>query len=386
MRRYDLDWLRVIVFGLLIFYHVGMFFVPWGWHIKNNVLYEDLTWPMRFLNQWRLPILFVISGMGSFYALNKRNGFQFMGERIKRLLIPLIFGMAVIVPVQVYAERVYKGEFQGGYFDFWPQLAFIGVYPEGNISWHHLWFLPYLLVFSLILTPIFVYLKRNPEAAFIKFTNRIIAKPLGLYLFLLPLYLIESLVEPFFPSTHDLLNDWFNFSNFITLFFFGFLLMTVKDTFWKVVQQRRRAYLYCGLIGFTLMIGLRIIWEDSVLIHFIEAGFMVFNFWSWILAIFGYAATYLNKPGKRLSYCNEAVYPFYILHQSVTIAIGLYLYDLNWGFWAKASILVIGTFGGCWILYELVIRRVRVFRLLFGLKSEKKTKLPQQPGKISTIT
>ncbi|PTB89076.1 glucan biosynthesis protein, partial [Marivirga lumbricoides] len=135
MRRYDLDWLRVIVFGLLIFYHVGMFFVPWGWHIKNNVLYEDLTWPMRFLNQWRLPILFVISGMGSFYALNKRNGFQFMGERIKRLLIPLIFGMAVIVPVQVYAERVYKGEFQGGYFDFWPQLAFIGVYPEGNISW-----------------------------------------------------------------------------------------------------------------------------------------------------------------------------------------------------------------------------------------------------------
>lgn len=371
MRRHDLDWLRVIVFALLIFYHVGMFFVPWGWHIKNNINYDWLTWPMRFLNQWRLPILFVISGMGTYFALNKRNGYQFVGERIKRLLIPLLFGMAVIVPVQVYAERVYTGEFQGGYFDFWPELAFIGVYPEGNLSWHHLWFLPYLLVFSLVLTPLFLYLKRNPNAGLIRLTKRIIAKPLGLYAFLVPLYLIESLVEPFFPSTHDLLNDWFNFSNFITLFFFGFLLMTVKDNFWQVVQQHRRTYLYFGLVGFTLMIGLRVVWEDSVLIHFTEAGFMVFNFWSWILAIFGYAATYLNKSGKLLSYSNEAVYPFYILHQSVTIAIGLYLYDLEWSFWTKASILVIGTFGISWLLYELIIRRIAIIRPLFGLKSRK---------------
>ena len=60
IRRYDLDWLRVIVFGLLIFYHVGMFFVPWGWHIKNNEIYGWLRYPMLFVNQWRLPILFVI--------------------------------------------------------------------------------------------------------------------------------------------------------------------------------------------------------------------------------------------------------------------------------------------------------------------------------------
>ncbi|MEM6864355.1 MAG: glucan biosynthesis protein, partial [Bacteroidota bacterium] len=50
-RRYDIDWLRVIVFGLLIFYHVGMFFVPWDWHIKNNIIYDWLRWPMLFLNQ-----------------------------------------------------------------------------------------------------------------------------------------------------------------------------------------------------------------------------------------------------------------------------------------------------------------------------------------------
>lgn len=123
MRRYDLDWLRVIVFGLLIFYHVGMFFVPWGWHIKNNVIYDWLTIPMWFLNQWRLPILFIISGMGTFYALRKRTGKQFAMERIKRLYIPLTFGMLFIIPPQVYIERMVQNQFSGSYFDFWPLKA-----------------------------------------------------------------------------------------------------------------------------------------------------------------------------------------------------------------------------------------------------------------------
>src|SRR5690606_16631767 len=106
MRRYDLDWLRVIVFGLLIFYHVGMFFVPWGFHIKNNSIYDWLRYPMLFLNQWRLPILFVISGMGTYYALSKRSARQFALERINRLLLPLAVGMLFIVPPQIYIERI----------------------------------------------------------------------------------------------------------------------------------------------------------------------------------------------------------------------------------------------------------------------------------------
>ena len=105
MRRHDLDWLRVLVFALLIFYHVGMFFVPWDFHIKNNSIHNWLTYPMWFLNQWRLPILFVISGMGTYYALQKRTGKEFALERIKKLYIPLTFGMLFIIPPQVYLER-----------------------------------------------------------------------------------------------------------------------------------------------------------------------------------------------------------------------------------------------------------------------------------------
>lgn len=370
-RRYDLDWLRVIVFGLLIFYHVGMFFVPWDYHIKNNVIYGALIWPMLFLNQWRLPILFVISGMGTSYALARRTGGEFALERLRRLLIPLAFGMLVIIPPQVYVERLAREQFSGGYFDFWPSLAFIGTYPEGNLSWHHLWFLPYLLVYSLVLIPLFLYLHRHPNGAFLNGVRKRIANPVALYGFILPLYFIEAFLEPFFPVTHALLDDWFTFVNFLVLFFYGFLLIQVKDVFWPTVQKKRKIFLFNGVIGFTLLVSIKVFFVDSRVVHFTEALVKVFNLWSWVLALFGFAATYLNKKSRWLAYCNEAVYPFYILHQTVMLIIAYPLMNLAWGFWAKASLMVAGTFGISFLCYEFIIRRIGILRPLFGLKGRK---------------
>ena len=368
IRRYDLDWLRVLVFGLLIFYHIGMFFVPWGFHLKNNVIYDNIRWPMLFVNQWRLPILFVISGMGTYYALSFRSISQFNLERLKRLVIPLAFGMLFIVPPQVYFERLAEGRFQGSYWVFYTTEAFKGVYPEGNLSWHHLWFLPYLFIFSLLLSPLFVYLKNNSN----RFTNwiiRITKKPLGLYFFVLPLYFVEALVEPFFPVTHALIDDWFIFSFFLILFFYGFLLISLKDQLWESIDRLKRTALIIGSIAFSTRL---LIWqvEDSTVIHFTEAMVKVINLWSWILAFFGYAAKYLNKPGTLLKYCNRAVYPFYILHQTITIAIAYYLMDLDWGFWPKFFILTIGTFAGCWLIYHFLILKIKFLHPLFGLKKQ----------------
>lgn len=226
-----------------IFYHVGMFFVPWGFHIKNNVTYEGLVWPMIFLNQWRLPILFVISGMGTYYALSKRSGWQFSTERLRRLLLPLVFGMLVIVPPQVYFERLSNGQFLGGYFDFWPWEAFIGIYPTGNLSWHHLWFLPYLLVFSLILLPVFLYLRKHPDSIFLNWMKKKISTPSGIYVFILPLFVVTVSLAPFFPVTHALVDDWFSFSRYLILFFYGFVLISAKELIWQVVQSHANG---CG--------------------------------------------------------------------------------------------------------------------------------------------
>lgn len=367
MRRYDLDWLRVIVFGLLIFYHVGMFFVPWGWHIKNNVIYDWLRWPMLFLNQWRLPILFVISGMGTYYALSHRNLWQFNLERIKRLLIPLIFGMLFIVPPQVYFERLVNNDFIGSYFSYIQTEAFIGVYPKGNISWNHLWFLPYLLIFSIILSPIFIKIKRGTPK-FTAWIQRHILKTYGLYLFIIPLYLIEALIKPFFSVTHALIDDWFNFINSLTFFLFGFILIAAGKEFWKSIDLIKSKALVIGIIAFSIQLFIWIQDKDSVLIHFSEALIKVTNLWSWILVILGYAAKFMNTKSKTLAYCNRAVYPFYIVHQTISIVIGYYIMNLNWGLAPKFLIMVFGTFGGTWVIYHWILLKIPILHPLFGLK------------------
>ncbi len=277
--------------------------------------------------------------------------------------------MLVIVPPQVYIEKLSSGLITGSYFDFWPSHAFIGKYPEGNLSWHHLWFIPYLLLFSLVLIPAFLYLRNHPNHFLLRMTAKMSSTKMGLYWFILPLYLIESFIEPFFEETHALVGDWFVIINSMTLFFIGFLLISVKDVFWKAVEQHRKTYLICGIVGFSLLMFITTAYEDGYVRHFIEAGIKVFSFWSWILTLFGYASKYLNKPSKTLKYCNEAVYPFYILHQTVTVVLGYFMMHSPWHFFFKFTFMTVGTFLISWFIYEFFIRRWLLIRPLFGLQN-----------------
>ena len=328
---------------------------------------------MLFLNQWRLPILFVISGMGTYYALGKRSMGKFIWERFLRLGIPLVAGMILIVPPQIYFERLAEGTFSGSYWEYFTTVAFDGIYPEGNLSWHHLWFLPYLLVFSWILAPLFVYLRRH-QTLFIEWVKRLIQKKWGIYAFVIPLYFVESLVEPFFPITHALVDDWFNFIFSIILFFYGFILIATGEVFWGTVARMKQKALALGIMCVSGQLIIWLFFEDGYVIHFTEALLKVTNIWSWILVLFAYAAQYLNTPSKGLAYANRAVYPFYILHQTVTAAIAYYLLNLNWGFVPKTFILVVGTFGISWLIYDLIILRIPLLHPVFGLKGKKKRK------------
>jgi hypothetical protein len=306
--------------------------------------------------------------MGTYYALQKRSGLQFAAERIKRLFIPLIFGMIFIVPPQVYFERLDKGEFHGNYFEYWPAHAFDGLYPEGNISWHHLWFILYLLIFSLLLTPVFVYLKNHPDTWIIKKIKQAGSTVSGLYLFIIPLFIWRITLAHKYPQTNGLINDWYNLINYCSLFFSGFLLISIKDVFWTSVTKNRLLFLINGILGFSLLTCL---WDhtgDFSGKQYISDFVKVFNLWSWILALSGYSSAYLNKPSKVLAYANEAVYPFYILHQTIIIALGYYLKNAELSFFPKFTLMVIGTFGISWIIYEFGIRRYALIRPLFGMK------------------
>lgn len=367
-RRYDLDWLRVLVFGLLIFYHVGMFFVPWWFHIKNDIIYDWLRWPMIFVNQWRLPILFVISGMGTAFALGHRSISAFVKERFVRLALPLGVGMLLIIPPQVYIERIVDGDFSGSYWAWLTGPAFEGIYPAGNISWNHLWFLPYLFIYSLLLSPVFSLVRSKYLSKLETWGEKLSRKAGRLYLFVIPLYLYESLLEPFFNVTHNLVHDWFNFVSSMTLFFYGFLLVNMGSKIWEAIHRLRIVAPVIGLICYS---GQLIIWfnfEDSTTIHFIEALLKTTNLWSWILAIFAWAKIYLNQASQALAYANKAVYPFYILHQTITIILGYFMMQVAYPFAIEFLIMVVGTFLGSWLIYEGVILRTGITRTMFGVK------------------
>ena len=369
-RRFELDWLRVIVFGLLIFYHVSMYFNPWWWHIKSPQTYDWMKLPLLALNQWRLEILFVISGMGTYFSLCKRSGLRHSGERLRRLGLPLIFGMLVIVPPQVYIERVVNNGLTISYWEFLTTISFQGFYPEGNITWNHLWFLPYLLCYSLLLVLFLFLLKRKRLDSFLDHLKSVLENnPWKIYLFIIPILLVEATLSPFFPVVPKLIGDWYAFSHYFLLFSFGFIFMHIKDIFFETCfKLRRKLLLIAALVfwGQTFCFPYMSSWK---MMDVLQSTFEIVYLWSMILTIFGYATKYLSHDSRHLKYLNEAVYPFYILHQTILM---LAIYWFRNAFQSDLFFflfLVTITLIGSWVLFELV-RRVNILRPFFGLKGK----------------
>lgn len=137
-----------------------------------------------------MPLFMLIAGSSAYFALRKRGLIEFAKERISRIFVPLILGILLIVPPQVYVERVYRDQFIGSYWAFYPHF-FEGIYPQGNFSWHHLWFLAYLLVYSMLAMPLFNFLHNQKGRPIYEKFVVLLQKPLGLLLFAIPLALFH---------------------------------------------------------------------------------------------------------------------------------------------------------------------------------------------------
>ena len=116
--------MRIGAFGLLIFYHVGMLYVSWGFHIKSVHRIAALEPLMLVLNPWRLSLLFLVSGVATRFMLRKYALAPLLRSRTARLLIPLIFGMLVIVPPQAYDQIVEALGYPAGFVDFYLNALF----------------------------------------------------------------------------------------------------------------------------------------------------------------------------------------------------------------------------------------------------------------------
>ncbi|MBD2757334.1 acyltransferase family protein [Spirosoma validum] len=377
-RRYDLDWLRVIAIITLVFYHTGMIYVSWDFHIKSAEHSQSMQEVMVWLHRWRMPLLFFISGAGTFFALRKCSLGSYASERVRRLFVPLVFGMFIIVPPQIYAEWLFRGRFTGSYTDFYPEVFTFQPYQDGGkggaFSWHHLWFVAYLFLYSLISIPIFRWLKSNTGQRFVDRIGRLIARPGGALWLVGFLLLNDIVLGGFFPNeTHALVNDWAYFTKNLILFWLGYVLISRRD-FWQTITDQRHYFLVATLICTAILYSFRVFvsaetYDNSRLLITLFSFNGLGVTWFSVLATVAYGYRYLNKNHRLLPYLNEAVYPFYILHQTAIILIGYYvLTRTSLGVYDGFLVISLSSFAVCTAVYLLVIRPFKLSRILFGLK------------------
>jgi peptidoglycan/LPS O-acetylase OafA/YrhL len=375
-RRHDIDALRVIAFGLLILYHVGMFYVAeWGWHVKSAYQAEWLQTPMLLSNQWRMPLIFLISGLAVNFVMGKYSAGRFALRRIWRLGLPLLFGMAFIVPPQAYFEALGKGVIEPGFLDFMAQYLTFQDFPAeawdgveiATWTWNHLWYLPYLLCYTLVLIPIAILL--DGPAAPVRKAFQGLRRTWLLLLPLVPLMLYGNFIFPHFPYvSHALIGDWYAHAQFFTFFFYGFLIGRDK-AIWAEFARLRWLAIALAVVAFAAVLIQRALFVEGSGFWAVQASAFIiyFNRWIWIVAVLGWGHHWLKRPMPWLPYATEAVYPWYILHQTIIVVAGVCLSRLALGSVTEPALVLVATIGGCFVLHEYVIRRTPILRPLFGL-------------------
>ena len=372
VRRADLDWLRVLAFSLLILYHAGMAWSGWSWHVTSPDSMQWLRETMRFINRWRMPLLFLVSGAAIMLALGDRSSGAFVCDRLKRLLLPLVFGMAVIVPPQVYLERLYRGQFTGSFVEWLPHAFDGGAYPDGNLSWHHLWFLAYVLVLTLVLLPVFLWARSVSGRAALERAGRTAAR-FGLHwLMALPLAASALWLAPVSHNINGLVGDWHGLVSYGVLLLYGAFIFGSTDLL-NTLQRQRLLSLAVGIAAYTtLYVGF---FQGTVRpaipyeIRPVFALLSAINTMAWLFAILGFAHRYLTKRPAFLAEATEAVYPFYILHQTVTVFVVYGLVKLGAAPWLGFVLAVAGAFFGTTVIYVGLVRPIAWVRPLFGLRA-----------------
>ena len=346
-RRYDIDWLRVIAIGLLILYHIGFVFLPWGvfiGFIQNDTSIDKLWTPMSMLNIWRIPLLFFVSGMGVSFAIRKRNLKQLILERSRRILLPFLFGIICIVPLHLLLWQKYYNQ----------DLAY-------KLQLSHLWFLANIFIYVLVLSPLFFFMKRKGNGSNGGWVTRVFRGPLALLVIITVFVLEVLLVKPETFETYYMTVHGFMLG--LLAFLFGFICVFSGEGFWQTVKKWKWALLAMALGLFAIRYYVYDLMAPDYL-KAIESNL-------WIFAAFGLGYSFLNHPGKPLAYLSQAAYPIYILHMIFLYLGSFFIVPLGIPVFLKLLLVVTFTFTGCFAFYELIVRRVGILRPLFGLKTRK---------------
>lgn len=397
-RRYDIDALRVLAFGILILYHCGMLFVPgWGWHIKSSYQIDALPGVMQFFNAWRMPLLFLVSGAAIALANPQKRLADFVSSRTFRLLFPLLMAMIFTVPLQAYVQAVANGSIEPGlllflihYFSFspWPEGAFDG--SDVGFTWNHLWYLPYLFIYTLLLVGLLKLKTMLGLTVKSLSTGTVLVVTIN---FIITLVALKLLVRPHFPETHALYNDWYAHPYYFGFFIFGYMLgRPACAHIWHKMADSRWTLLALSLSSFAIWLGLKQCNDLQVNLWLFApaAGELQLNGASYLLCgttiktllhtlysvsmiatILAFGFKYLNKPDSAVARYSQAIFPWYIMHQTLIVLLAYWLVPLRIGVVAEAVLVISGTFIGCYMIYRYVIMPLPFLHSAFGIFSKK---------------
>jgi glucan biosynthesis protein C len=311
-----------------------------------------------------MPLLFLLAGISTWYALRFRSGAKYVKERFKRLLVPFTFGLLIIVPPQIYFELLHNHRIVRSYLEFYPHF-FDGRYTDG-FDMGHLWFIAYLFLFSLIALPLFLYLKRDSGQRVIDRLAALLTRPGMIFLLAIPAMVTNYVLLDFYPNP----------IYYLTFFVYGYLLVA-DARFEQAIARHKTIALVLGLV-------LYIVWLSLVTRRVISSNWLQpiprdLIGWCCLIAVLGYGKKFLNFTNGFVKYAREAAYPVYIFHQTTIVIIGYYVVRWNAGVLVKFATIVGTSLVVTVVLYDLLVKRANVTRFLFGLKPKKKPPIETMP-------
>ena len=341
-RKYYLDNLEAFTILLFFPFHIFMIYNNWGedFYIRGEALLipSELS---RIIGIWIWPLLLATAGISSRYALEKRNAGIYVKECVSNLLLPLIFGVLLVVPVQPYIAGLYfNGE--SSYFDFFTRFTDMTGY-DGAFTLAHLWFLLYLFLFSMVSLPFTTRYKNKGKGMFANKASLIVVVSIGL----LPC-IVESDVFKVFQIYGKSTLRYFVF------FLLGHFLLA-NENLLKKLEKRR-----------FLLLGMTVLFT-GFMIFILEGEFFEMASWLSILTVLGMAQRYLNFNGKTTDYLSKSSFGVFLFHQSWIIVAAFFVFKITDSPILQIPLIFLSSIILTYLTCE-ICKRVFIFRRMFGLK------------------
>ncbi|NLP49157.1 acyltransferase family protein [Bacillus sp. RO1] len=358
MRKHYIDVIRVLAILLLIPFHSARIYDFYPFYIKDD---ESMMLQLFaiFLSQWRMPILFLVSGVGTYFILRSRSNRSFISDRLKRLLIPFIFAILVIVPPQGYYASLSKGIIPAttSYWEYYPtfftfDLSQIDGF-TGTFTPAHMWFILFLVLFSFISIAVFRFIQQK-KSMVTPSTHS---------------WLLYLLIIPIFITDISLLGMEFNPFYYFTFFLYGAYIVKEPEVERMITIERTRLLVIAIIsMGAVLCLYWLHIINGLITPLILFTLLQAITTFTWIFAIIGYFKTYMNKKIEWISALNKMAFTIYILHQTLIVVIGYYLQQTSIWMWTQFILINLLTFFSIGLLYFLFIKRFTFVKILFGAK------------------